>query len=85
MATQVVFSPLQVSQILKEKKPGTSRFRGVHRAGDGWVARIKLDGIQEYLGIFDSEIEAAKAYDERAKIIHGPYARLNFPAVNHAS
>jgi hypothetical protein len=79
MATQVVLSADQIRMVTKDKVEGTSRYRGVHWSGKGWVARIKLDGFQEYLGIYDSEVEAAREYDERAKVLHGPYCRLNFP------
>ncbi len=57
---------------------GVSRYRGVHRAASGkWVAQISKDGVRECLGTFASEIEAAAAYDEAAKRIHGEFARLN--------
>jgi hypothetical protein len=43
------------------------------------VVYIKKDSKQFFLGYFDDEIEAAKAYDREAKKLHGEYAGLNFP------
>lgn len=40
-------------------------------------ARITVDGITYSLGDFTNELEAAKAYDKEAKILHGKYARIN--------
>ena len=62
--------------------PGTSetasKFTGVHRNHlHRWVAQINISGKQEYLGCFKSEVEAAKAYDARAREI-GRIGKLNF-------
>ena len=32
-----------------------------------------------YLGLFDDEVEAAKARDRKAYELHGEFAYLNFP------
>jgi hypothetical protein len=62
---------------------GTSHFKGVcRRKGHRkFQAAIKVQGKMLYLGYFDSEVEAAKKYDEKAREIHGEFARLNFPDV----
>jgi hypothetical protein len=56
-----------------------SRFRGVDPAGDKWQANFKYRGQTHYLGVFDDEVEAAKARDRKAYELNGPYAYLNFP------
>lgn len=63
---------------------GASRYRGVYLQKSGrWSAQISKDGNRECLGTYDKEEEAAAAYDEAAKRIHGEYARLNLePKVN---
>jgi hypothetical protein len=65
----------------KKRKNTTSQFRGVCfcKAKGKWDANINLAGKRIWLGSFDSEIEAGKAYDEAAKKYHGEFARLNFP------
>jgi hypothetical protein len=60
---------------------GKSKYRGVSRNGANtkWMAYIKKDGKQTHLGYFDSEIDAALAFDEMARVLFGDFSRLNFP------
>jgi hypothetical protein len=65
----------------RDKSKTSSRFIGVSlEKGRGkWLAYINYDGKRIHLGRFDSETEAAKAYDAAARKYHGEFARLNFP------
>ncbi|MHC4574708.1 MAG: AP2 domain-containing protein [Planctomycetota bacterium] len=61
-------------------KNASSIYKGVsfNKRRKKWAASIKSKGKQQHLGYFDSEIDAAKAYDERAKELFGRFANLNF-------
>jgi hypothetical protein len=58
----------------------SSRFKGVHlpQQGNKYKAQIQVAGQKIYLGAFDSEIEAAKAYDSAARQRFGDFALTNF-------
>ena len=58
---------------------GSSDYKGVSwdTTREKWLAGIKTDGHHVYLGRFDTEVEAAIAYNEAAIAAWGEYAYLN--------
>ncbi len=69
----------QQNQANRGPRGGSSQFVGVLRHKDKWEAGIRYRGEYFYLGLFDDEVEAAKARDRKAYELHGQYAYLNFP------
>ena len=60
----------------------TSAYKGVGLEPgrtDLWRARITHNGRRIYLGVFDTELAAAKAYDTAALSLHGEFACVIFP------
>ena len=51
------------------------------RTWGNWVAEIRETNrcSRLWLGTFGSAVEAALAYDEAARVMYGPCARLNLP------
>ena len=64
----------------KTNKTTSSKYKGVSlRTRQGkWSATIFADGRNTHLGHFESQIDAAKAYDKAAKKYYGQFAVLNF-------
>jgi hypothetical protein len=61
-------------------KPCTSRYKGVtlQRSSGRWMAQITHGrGFHQYLGTFDTEVEAHEAYIIAAKQAHGDFIRAD--------
>ncbi len=55
------------------------RYKGYSTYHGRFYASIFYQGQSFHLGVFDTEVEAAKAYDKKAYELHGDASRLNFP------
>jgi len=63
----------------RKHKTGSSKYKGVRLTPTGkWQARIKFHSKEIYIGSFDFEIDAAKAYDSKAKELFGEFCNTNF-------
>jgi hypothetical protein len=64
---------------------GSSKYRGVTRHPNGrWEARIGMPGSRHiYLGLFNDESDAAKAYDRALVKLRGSQAATNFALSNY--
>lgn len=68
------------SNVGKRQKPCSSKFKGVSwsKQKNKWQVRICIQYKETNLGLFENEIDAAKAYDAKAKELFGEFANLNF-------
>lgn len=64
------------------RKSPQSRFKGVSASRAKWEGRISIEGQRVRIGRFETEIEAAMAYNQAALKYYGEFARLNI--VDHA-
>ena len=62
-----------------KKRGGTSKYKGVQYKCSKWHSAITKDRTCIPIGKFINEIDAALAYDKKAKELFGEFAYLNFP------
>ncbi len=60
-------------------KNSFSEYKGIcwHRRDKRWQAQIQINGKAKHIGCFASEIEAAKAYNNKALELFGEFSLLN--------
>ena len=65
----------------RPRRGGSCKYIGVayHKGDDKYHARVQDHGKQRFVGAFKSPRAAAKARDDAAIALHGPFAHLNFP------
>jgi len=68
---------------IKKKKIAASKYKGISqdRRDNSWNVRIGFNNKRIQVGWFKDEMEAAKAYDQKAKELFGDFAKLNFPTL----
>lgn len=69
----------QQNQWNTKKRTGISQFKGVHwhKKANKWQGQIRCNNKWYYLGLYNSETEAAHVYNKKAKELHGEFAQLN--------
>lgn len=62
---------------IKHKKSRVSKYKGVTRRKNKWRVEVYCDHKCIVVGLFNTEVEAALAYNDAAKKYHGEFAYLN--------
>lgn len=74
-----IATPHQNSLNQLKPKNNTSGFKGVVALRGKWQAQVKFNRQNVYAGVYDTAIEAARAYDAKCLELFGEYSKLNFP------
>jgi hypothetical protein len=65
---------------VKNKNAKNSQYKGVRVCGKKtktWSARIKINDTEIHIGCFNTEVDAARAYNKKAKELFGEFAYIN--------
>lgn len=68
------FNQMRYTRRNKRKEGGTSKFIGVIHKNGVWRSEVMFNGKKETVGTFNTEIEAAQAYNNRIIEIYGEFA-----------
>ena len=73
-----IVNPSQNSFNRLKNSSNRSGYKGVYLATNKkqWQAEIRANGKRQYLGKYSTKEEAAMAYNEAARRMHGKYAKL---------
>lgn len=64
----------------RKQKNNKNTYKGVTQFSNGkWRAQIWYENKIYQMGMYDTEVEAAIAYDKKAIELHKDFAHLNFP------
>lgn len=76
---EIVSASENAHQKKEKSKSASSQYFGVtfHKLTNKWMAHIKKNHIKYYLGIYENEMDAAKAYNQKALELYGHSANLN--------
>ena len=66
----------------RKKRYAPSKYKGVYREGEKFKANVKCGGKDEHLGMFFTEVEAAKAHDARVRQLGRGRRKFNFPTAD---
>jgi hypothetical protein len=71
--------PTNGCQVIKRRLKNTSKYKGVAfmSSRNKWRARLTHNRKTYFLGLFDEEEDAGKAYNDKAKELFGDNACLN--------
>jgi hypothetical protein len=74
-------------QNTRKIKKGSSQYKGVcfDKKSNKWLSRIQVIDKRIYLGYFDNELDAAKAYDQAALTYFKEFANTNERIINENS
>lgn len=61
-----------------KSKRNSTGYKGVVKIGNKFTAQLGYLGKKLYLGMYNTPEEAGRAYDIKAKQLHGSFAKLNF-------
>ena len=70
-------------QSLPSPRAKSSGYRGITRRRRGWEAHVWRHGKQAYLGGYNEEKDAARAYDMAVIKIRGMNSETNFPSIGY--